>query len=254
MKRVHALTQDRPARRGAGPNEVRDDMLAGLDGDRGALEERVYTALRQKILARELAPGTVLTIRQVAHALEVSSTPVRDALRRLQAEALVRERGRLGAEVVGLNAHDIIDLFGARAALETYAARIIALRRPVDALARMRQIEEQFPQTFVGTHYTDYERFAALDVQFHLLIIDAAENDRLRQMYQSLHVHIHLARIYQREVEQRALANHKEHVAIVEALDQGNPEVMAQAVTAHIVNVRDHVLRMMASMGSDYVI
>ncbi len=118
----------------------------------------------------------------------------------------------------------------------------------------MRQIEEQFPQTFEGAHYTDYERFAALDVRFHLLIIDAAENDRLRQMYQSLHVHIHLARIYQREVEQRALANHREHVAIVEALDQGNPEVMAQAVTAHIVNVRDHVLRMMAPMGADYVI
>lgn len=210
------------------------------------MEERVHAVLRQKILNRELVPGAVLTIRQVAAALGVSPTPVRDALRRLQAEALVRERGRLGAEVVGLSANDIVDLFGARTALETYAAGIAARQCPPDLTENIRAIVRQFPETFEGNHYTDYERFATLDVEFHHLIIEAAKNARLLQMYRTLHVHIHLARIYQREIEQRAQANHHEHLSIVEALSAGNPEEMTRAVTTHIENVRDHILQRMS--------
>ncbi|MGH2347443.1 MAG: GntR family transcriptional regulator [Chloroflexota bacterium] len=219
--------------------------LEGVEVDRSGLEERVYAVLRQKILDRELVPGAVLTIRQVAAALGVSPTPVRDALRRLQSEALVRERGRLGAEVVGLSAQDIIDLFGARAALETYAARIAALSHSPALIASMRAVVRRFPETFHGNHYTDYERFATLDSEFHYQIIGAADNDRLMRMDQALHVHIQLARIYQREVEQRALANHREHEAIVEALAEGDAEGMARAANAHIENVRDHILHIM---------
>jgi DNA-binding GntR family transcriptional regulator len=216
-----------------------------MEVDRSGLEERIYAALRQKILNRELVPGAVLTIRQVAVALGVSPTPVRDALRRLQAEALVRERGRLGAEVVGLSTRDIVDLFGARAALETYAARIAVRRGDQGLIGSMRAVVQRFPETFQGNHYTDYDRFATLDTEFHYLIIRATGNERLLQMYGALHVHIHLARIYQREVEQRALANHHEHEAIVEALVEGDAEGMARAANAHIEQVRDHILHMM---------
>jgi len=221
-----------------------ESALQGLDVDRSALEERVYAVLRRKILTRELEPGAVLIIRQVAALLGVSPTPVRDALRRLQTDALVRDRGRLGAEVVGLSAQDIVDLFGARDALETYAARIAgttsgALTEKISALV------QQFPETFEGDRYTDYERFASLDTEFHYLIIGAAANARVTQMYQMLNVHIHLARIYQRQVEQRAQANHREHMAIVDALIAQDPERMACAVTTHIVHVRDHILHMM---------
>ncbi len=224
---------------------VVEAVLASITVDHSDLEERVYDVLRQEILNRTLVPGAVLTIRQVAAALGVSPTPVRDALRRLQAEALVRDRGRLGAEVVGLSANDIVDLFGTRTALETYAAGIAARHCPPSLIETIGVIARQFPDTFEGNHYTDYERFAALDAEFHHLIIEAAKNARLLQMYRTLHVHIHLARIYQREIEQRAQANHREHLAIVEALTAGHPEEMTRAVTMHIENVRDHILQRM---------
>lgn len=221
-----------------------ESVLGAVAIDRSGLEERVYAALREKILKRELLPGSVLTIRQVAIALGVSPTPVRDALRRLQADALVRDRGRLGAEVVGLSAADIGDLFGARAALETYAARAAAQKRLPDLIERMRAIAQRFPETFEGDHYTNYDRFAALDTAFHQLIISGAENGRIQQMYQTLSVHLHLARIYQREIEQRARANHREHLAIVDALAAGDAEAMAEAAAAHIENVRNHILHL----------
>ena len=163
-----------------------ESILEGVEVDRSGLEERVYAVLREKILNRDLPPGSVLTIRQVATALGVSPTPVRDALRRLQTDALVRDRGRLGAEVIGLTAQDIVDLFGARAALETYAARTIATSHAAEMIEQMRDIAHQFPETFTGNHYTDYERFAALDSTFHHLIVGATANARVVRMYQTL--------------------------------------------------------------------
>jgi DNA-binding GntR family transcriptional regulator len=246
------MSAGRPDPAGAASTATANAVLDELTVDRRDLEDRVYAALRQKILTRELEPGTVLTIRQVAQALEVSPTPVRDALRRLQADGLVRERGRLGAEVVGLSAHDIVELFGVRSALETYAGRIAALRRPAGVLDGLREIMELFPTTFVDNQYTDYERFSTLDARFHMLIIEAAENDWLRRMYESLHVHIHIARFHIGDNDQRPLADLREHAAIVQALEEGNPETMAQALNVHISTVRDRLLRIMGSVGPGY--
>jgi len=223
---------------------VVEAVLQGNDIDRRSLEDRVYAVLRSKILSRELTAGTVLTIRHVAAMLEVSPTPARDALRRLQADGLVVERGRHGAEVIGFSSCDISDLFGVRGALETYAVRIVMLQ-PIFLLSHLHEIVQQFPETFEGNRYTDYGRFAALDADFHKSLIRATGNERLLQTYQALHVHIHLARIYQQEVEQRAQANHQEHVAIVHALEDGDVDAAALAVGAHIDHVRDHILRLM---------
>jgi DNA-binding GntR family transcriptional regulator len=217
-------------------------VLKDAKVDRSDLEERVYSALLQRILSRELPPGTVLTLRQVADALQVSATPVRDAIRRLINDGLVKDNGKHGVSVVGFGAGDIRDIFGARSALETYAARIAA-QAPDDAtIEEMRRLAETFPETFDGDHYTDYERFQQLDSAFHEHIIAATGNARLVSMYKTLNIHLHLARIYQREVEQRAQANHREHLAIVDALARKDPEAMVEAVQRHIVKVRDHIL------------
>jgi DNA-binding GntR family transcriptional regulator len=222
---------------------VAEALLRTAKVDRSDLEERVYSELRNRIMARDIPPGTILTLRQVAEALEVSATPVRDALRRLSNDGLVRDGGKQGYSVTGLGAEDIVDLFGARLALEGFAARIAAQHPDRQALLdQMTNLAAIFPETFRGDHYVDYERFQVLDSTFHFAIIEATGNARLVSMYQALNVHIHLARIYQRELEQRALANHQEHLAIVAGLARGDADAMAQAVGAHIVNVRDHIL------------
>jgi DNA-binding GntR family transcriptional regulator len=220
-----------------------ESLLKGSKVDRSDLEGRVYSELRSRILARDLPPGTVLTLRQVAEALQVSATPVRDALRRLQSDGLVRDGGKQGVSVIGLDAGDITDLFGARMALEGYAARLATAAAESAALHDMQRIADEFPETFEGDHYVDYERFQTLDAAFHIHIIAATENARLVSMYQALNVHIHLARIYQRELEQRARANHREHLAIIDALARRHADDMVEAVEIHIVNVRDHILK-----------
>lgn len=217
-------------------------LLQGSKIDRSDLAERVYLELRSRIMARDLPPGTVLTLRQVAEIFEVSATPVRDAFLRLQNDGLVRYGGKQGVTVVGLGRDDISDYFGTRLALESYAARITAPTASDAYVAEMREIAAEFPSTFEGDTYSDYDRFQRLDNRFHLNIISATENRRLVAMYQALNIHLHLARIYQREVEQRAGANHNEHMAIVAAVEARDPDAMIAAVELHIVNVRDHIL------------
>jgi DNA-binding GntR family transcriptional regulator len=227
---------------------VTDTVLKTVKVDRSDLEERVYSELRNRITARDIPPGTVLTLRQVAEALEVSATPVGDALRRLKNDGLVSDGSKHGYTVTGLGLQDVIDLFGARLAIEGYAARLAAKNGAgQSALDQMRQLVTEFPETFEGNHYTDYERFQVLDSAFHIAIIAATHNARLVSMYQALNVHIHLARIYQRALEQRAQANHQEHLAIVQGLELGDADAMYRAVEVHIVNVRDHILSKMES-------
>jgi DNA-binding GntR family transcriptional regulator len=226
-------------------------VLGNVEVDRSALEERVYHVLRGKILARELVPGTLLTIRQVASALDVSPTPVRDALRHLMVDGLLRDRGRLGAEVVGLTSKDVTDIFGARAAFETYAVRVLALEDPGEMLAEMERVLTAWPHTLSGNIEVDLRRTTSLDMEFHRLLVAGAKNVRLLKLYESLGVHLSLIRIFHPEVVHRAETNHQEHQQIARAVQDRDPEAAAAAVLAHITNSRDDILRL---MSPDYLI
>jgi DNA-binding GntR family transcriptional regulator len=223
-----------------------DTVLGDAAVDRSALEERVYLALRRKILDRELPPGTLLTIRQVAGALGVSPTPVRDALRHLIVDGLLRDRGRLGAEVVGLTSKDVIDIFGAREALETYAVRFLALARPGEKLRAMHQILDAWPHHLDGEIEDNVRRIAAMDAEFHRLLVSGAENLRLMQLYESLGVHLSLIRFFHPEVVHRSEINHQEHLAVARAVEAGDTEAAAAAVATHITNSCEDILRIMS--------
>lgn len=222
-------------------------ILGGLEVDRSALEERVYAALRQKIVDRELAPGVVLTIRQVAAALNVSPTPVRDALRRLTVDGLLRDRGRLGAEVVGLSAADVTDIFEARIVLETQAARKIAVNQPGETLGELRRVQELWPAGADWDSDDNLKRASSCDAEFHRTLIAGAQNLRIVQFYESLGVYISLIRVFHPEVVFRADTNRQEHLAILTALEQGSPDAAVAAVSAHITNSCSDVLRLLSS-------
>jgi DNA-binding GntR family transcriptional regulator len=221
-------------------------ILRELAVDRSELEERVYLALRRKIIDRELIPGTLLTIRQVAGALNVSQTPARDALRRLMADGLLRDRGRHGAEIVGLTNQDVIDIFGARIALETHAVRSIASSCPAEPLKEIRLVLDQWPQVLDGDMEANLKRTSALDMRFHRLIVGGARNSRIAQLYESLGVHLSLICFFHPEVVNRAEINHREHLDIAHAVESGEPEAAAAAVTAHLTKSCEDILRLMS--------
>src|SRR5215213_9299233 len=117
---------------------------AGSDGGLGPLRpadrlsERTAGLLRERILSGEFAMGTRLVEARIARQLAMSRGPVREALKQLRAEGLVREEPRRGSFVADLTLNDIWEIYDLRAAIESRAARNIITNRDMTALDELR--------------------------------------------------------------------------------------------------------------------
>lgn len=147
------------------------------------LVERVETTLRDAIVSGRLAPGSHLSVPEIARQLGVSRTPAREALFALQRMGLVEVRPRRGAVVVAGDQEDLRELFELREALEGMAARLAA--------AHMREPEVAVLQATLDQHRTaigarDLDAHVRLDQQFHHLIVLGSANRRLASSIEQL--------------------------------------------------------------------
>jgi DNA-binding GntR family transcriptional regulator len=221
------------------------DPLTGLAVTQRQLDDQIHEALKHKILARDLAPGTVLAIRPIAQRLGVSVTPVRDALRRLQAEGLVTIRGRGETTVRELTPSDIEDIFDLRLALETHTARRGVTRIAAETLSHLADLLRRAARTFKGDVYLDYDTSIRLDREFHYTLVNAAGNPRLAATHEALGAHLQIARVYYTRTR-RPRGTHAEHLAILDAYRRRDPALAVEAVERHIENTRRHILELLA--------
>lgn len=129
---------------GTPPSTGTTDALSQLDRpDVHSIEEVVTTALRDAILSGELRPGERLLQEQLADQLRVSRIPLRDALRRLEAEGLVRIGPRRGAEVASLSSADVIEVYDIRISLEPELMRRAVLALGPADIKRLVDMSEQ---------------------------------------------------------------------------------------------------------------
>src|SRR5919202_6810584 len=128
------------------------DINAGGNGNlkplrrAATLSDRTTELLRQRILAGDFGLGERLVEARIARQLQISRGPVREALRQLRAEGLVREEPRRGVFVVDLTVDDVREIYELRAAIEGRAARLVILARNFAALDQLRDILRQLKQ------------------------------------------------------------------------------------------------------------
>jgi DNA-binding GntR family transcriptional regulator len=113
-----------------------------------SVEEGVYRALRHAIGRLELAPGARLRLEELAGGFDVSLTPVRHALRRLESEGLVVSRPRRGSRVAPLSVEELEEIQAIRLGLETFLARAGAERCTPEALAAMERARDEMERAF----------------------------------------------------------------------------------------------------------
>jgi DNA-binding GntR family transcriptional regulator len=220
------------------------DPLAGIAVAQRQLDGQIYDALKHKILARELAPGTPLPIRALAQRLGVSVTPVRDALRRLQADGLVQIRSRGETTVTALTPGDIDEIFDLRIALEGHAARRGVLRVADEELARLERLLDDSTRTVRGDVYLDYPTYMGYEREFHRALVAAAGNGRLSAAYEALGAHVQITRVYYTR-ERRPRETHAEHRAILAAYRRRDVAAAQAALERHVENTRRHILRLL---------
>jgi len=206
---------------------------------RSTLGDDVYQSLRAAVLEHTLSPGDRMNIDALARELEVSPTPVREALARLESEGLVRKRPLAGYTVSPLLTRaEFADMFDMRLLLECAAARWAAERATGDQRAEL--VAEAARAIPPSDDQSWHSAFTTLDAHLHSLIAEAAASPLLADGIARLHAHLHLHRRYF-PFEQTAVTT-REHQRIAAAIDRGDPDEAEAAMRAHLTEARERHL------------
>lgn len=195
--------------------------------------DQAYIALRSRILSGELAPGTQLKEEELAVLCGVSRTPVRAAIRRLEAELFVRRTDSQRSFVAEWSGEDIEEVFTLRAMLEAYAVRRAASRASAGVIERLRACNAAMLAAIDAPAF-DVERYLAANAEFHSLILDTAASDRLAALLGKLVMQPMVQQTAMAYSREQLLRSHREHTEITAAMAQGDPDWAEALMIAHI--------------------
>ena len=204
--------------------------------DKQSLTAKVYTRIREDIIEGRYKTGDYLVETKLAEELDVSRTPIREALKQLELEDLVVSIPNRGMMVQGMSSHDIDDIFTVRHLLEGQAAYWAAERIDAANLARLTEIVELME---MYTRKNDAANLARLDTEFHDVIFSASNSRILRHILTSLHHNTRRVRRTSLTVPERPTQSLAEHRAMFEAIEHHRPEDAKMRMEAHIISVHD---------------
>lgn len=197
------------------------------------LKELVFTTLKKAILKGELQPGDRLMELQLAEKMGVSRTPIREAIHKLSKEGLVTLIPRKGAEVAGISKKMLTDVLRVRMNLEKMAFSLAFENISESQVKKLSELARAFE---VSVESGDILKMTEADENFHFVIYDAADNNKLREILGNLKENMYRYRLeYLRNPEYRELLI-SEHYAMVESLKDNDLEKGLQTVEKHISN------------------
>ena len=194
----------------------------------------VYDTIYERLMTLEIAPGARILIDSLARELNVSQTPVREALSRLEREGLVKKAHLIGYSAAPqLTRKQFEDLYKVRELLEPEAARLAAENMSKESLASLERIAADMEH---GAPPVDrnsrYSRFARTDAHFHDEIMKISGNEVIRSTLFNLHVHLHIFRLmFHSRVAQEAL---EEHERLLAAFRAGDAAAAQREMREHI--------------------
>jgi DNA-binding GntR family transcriptional regulator len=198
-----------------------------------------YERLKNAIVSGELVPGQPLVETALAEWCEVSRTPIREALTRLEHDGLV-ERTDRGLAVRERSPDEILDIYEARIALEATAARVAAERRTSHDLLLFGRIAERMEALVDG----DVDRMVDLNGQFHRAIRKATRNEALIDLLERLDLHLLRYPATTLSSPGRWAVANKQHRALIEAIEQRDGVAAAHIATEHFSDARNIRLRL----------
>jgi DNA-binding GntR family transcriptional regulator len=196
-----------------------------------ALYEEVAELLRQRIFQRELEPGSWIDELKLAEEYGISRTPLRSALKVLAAEGLVTMKVRRGAYVTQVSEKDLADVYHLLSLLESDAAGVVAERATAAQRAELQALHDQLE---AAVDHRD--RFFAINEQFHMRLLEMADNRWRQQMVADLRKVMKLNRHNSLFKTGRITESLAEHRAIMSALVAGDGALTVQRMREHFRN------------------
>jgi DNA-binding GntR family transcriptional regulator len=202
------------------------------------LPDQVYDIIKQQIVTHRLRPGEPLVEKSMAEQLGVSTTPVREALLRLEYEALVTKMPYAGARVAEISSQDARDIFEVRSVLEGLAARLATSVLREDDFERAAQC---IRASEAALSECDYKLCAEEGRRFHALMLEKVDNKALHHCLQLLSGHIERVRNITSRVLPATAESIHEHSEILQNLQRRDASSAEQAMRHHITRTFDQL-------------
>lgn len=220
--------------------------MSGLSELRASnLVDLVFEEVRAAILDKSLAPGLRVTEAGLAKHLNVSKTPVREALLRLRQIGLIEDDGRRGGRVIAPSRVAIEQAFEIREALEAFTARAAAER---STESDCRAIAEAAEESLRGAEAGDRDAFSRWDAVFHERVAATASNARLARLLDDACALIATLRTRDLPHARASIECAKGHVAVAAAIQARDAATAADAMCAHLRQVKVYVLEALADV------
>jgi DNA-binding GntR family transcriptional regulator len=217
-----------------------------------SLYEQTYQALRTSILSGELLPGERLVETQLAEQLQVSRTPIREAIRQLQRDNLVTTDRGGGLRVTIISVADAIQLYDCRIALEKLSvqeacenATVGQLETLESLVAQAEQLMEQFAPD------ADSFRMLEIDYKFHQFIAESSGNRWLVTFLDQVFDKMSMLRVQTTRHNPRVLEIRSEHRHIFESIAQRDSDRAVQSIQDHLVASKARVVQEVETLQSE---
>lgn len=223
--------------------------IHSAEGNSGrTLKEASYVLLRADIISQKLRPGQAIREDELSKKIGLSRTPVREMLRRLEQEDLVRVVPHRGVFVSNLTPEDIAEVLDIRIALETAAARAAALKMTEEHMTELHHITKQ-----LDSAVKDRDSIASFeaDSRLHNLILVTAGNHRVHRIIANLMGQILRIRFISGHKPGRINTTASEQRSIVRALERRDAEGAGDAMMVHLTNTK-HMLLPISDMDEKF--
>ena len=226
------------------PRPVMDSYTLDKLREHKPLRDEVFTSLRDAILYGHLKPGERLVEQELAQQLDISRTPVREALRKLELEGLVAYVPRKGIVVVGVSSEDAVEIYTIRAVLEGLAARLAANNIVDEELITLKRLLSGMKECIEKNRI---DALISIHSNFHHAIAKASRSPRLYHMIISLCDYVKNFGEIPCYLPGRLLYGWEEHKEIIEAIERKDNERAEQAARHHIMRAKESLLRAITS-------
>jgi DNA-binding GntR family transcriptional regulator len=203
--------------------------------------EEVYQFLRDKLIKLEFRPGHLLSESELVSKFNLSRTPVRNALSKMERDGLVEIVPRKGAFIKFLSMKDIKEIFEIRKSLEGTVVGLTVNRLDLERLNQF----EQFYLRSLNDPKKNLEEISSVGMEFHEFFVISAGNERIRKILDDLRVQLSICRIFfvnqnSNVLPSRAVESIREHLSIIDAVKKGDGELAERKMKEHLTNAENY--------------
>jgi DNA-binding GntR family transcriptional regulator len=210
-------------------------------GASASLRDRAYASLKRAIAETDIYRSREdirLDEKELAEALGVSRTPVREAMTLLEQEGFLRTVPRRGVYIQRKTKREIIEMIYMWAALESMAARLATLRASDEDIAGLRRIFVDFGETTPADHMEEYSE---ANIAFHQSVVELSKSPVLVETIKNIFMHVRAIRRMTIARSDRAARSIGDHMRIIEALEARDTERAEQLVRQHSLDLAEFV-------------